>query len=89
MNASINVGKIKSKKGYRQGDKAYDVNDIGTALGNGRWELRGYDDSGVDYFDGKNGHGIWSIGLAKDGKIIASLSAEFYMHPDYECLWLR
>lgn len=45
---------------------------------------------GSDYADAKNEAWVWSIGRHKEtGQIVASTSSKFYMHPDYECLWLR
>lgn len=47
-------------------------------------------DDGLDFCDKAEERWIWSIGKRHtDGKILASLSAEFYQNPDYECIWLR
>lgn len=47
----------------------------------------------IDDMDFRNMHTtmpIWSIGRRKsDGKILASYSGDLYMHPGFDCLWLR
>jgi hypothetical protein len=90
MNINFNLHQIRSKRTFRTGEPAYDVRTIGTDIGDGKYELRGFDDSGVEYFDSLLDRGIWSIGLEHGtGKIIASHESDLYMNPDYECLWLR
>lgn len=95
----INIQRIRRKRTMRHGEPAYDMKDIGTPIippgetFNGQFQLRGFDDSGVDYFDtttdGRQ-HSIMSIGVRKsDGAIIASIFSNLYCHPDYECIWLR
>lgn len=87
---NINLHQIRGKRTSRNGEPAYDVTMIGTSLGGGKYELIGFDDSGVEYFDGLLRKSIWSIGFeTKTGRIIASLSSDLYGHPDYTCLWLR
>jgi hypothetical protein len=87
---NINLHQIRSKRTFRNSEPAYDETTIGTPLGYGKYELRGFDDSGVEYFDSKLDRGIWSIGFeTKTGRIIASLTSDLYGHPDYTCLWLR
>jgi hypothetical protein len=38
-----------------------------------------------------NGYGmwIWSIGKDAKGNVFAALDTRFYLHPEYECIWLR
>lgn len=87
---NINLHQIRSKRTFRNAEPAYNVRTIGIDIGNGYYELRGYDDSGVEYFDAELNRGIWSIGLRQsDSKIIASLNSDLYGNPNYTCLWLR
>jgi hypothetical protein len=87
---NINLHQIRGKRTFRNTEPAYDVRTIGTDIGGGHYELRGFDDSGVEYFDSLLDKGIWSIGFeTKTGRIIASLGSEMYCNPDYTCLWLR
>lgn len=87
---NIHLNKIQSQREFRDSEPAYDVRKIGTDLGGGKYELQGFDDSGVEYFDGQLDRGIWSIGVHRQtGDIIASLQADLYCHPDFECIWLR
>jgi hypothetical protein len=45
---------------------------------------------GKDYCDLARDKWVWSIGRRhSDGKILASLYADLYMNPEFECLWLR
>lgn len=45
---------------------------------------------GKDYCDAALEAWVWSIGRRiSDGVILASLSAELYENPDFDCLWLR
>ena len=88
---NINLSILQKFKTQRNDEPAYDVRKIGVDIGGGRFELIGFDDTGVDYFDGLSDHGIWSIGQENKapGRIIASLRSEFYQNPDFYCLWLR
>jgi hypothetical protein len=44
----------------------------------------------IDYCDAASESWVWSIGRRKrDGRILASLTADLYQNPDFECLWLR
>lgn len=44
----------------------------------------------VDYCDAKREAWVWSIGRRKsDGVVLASLSADLYQNPAFDCLWLR
>lgn len=70
----------------REGD-AIDISDR-TTTPNGDYILDQVED--VDYCDLRKQAWIWSIGKHKQtGQILASTSAKFYQHPEYECLWLR
>jgi hypothetical protein len=66
---------------------------VALGIGSGDYfELRGFDDSGVEYWDSqtKRKRSIWSIGKHKEtGKIIASYSSDLYGDDRYECIWLR
>ena len=45
---------------------------------------------GMDYCDAKLERWVWSIGKRyADGVFVASLTAKFYNHPEYECVWVR
>jgi hypothetical protein len=94
----VNLRSIRQKREFRHGNPGYDVRKIGTPVSNESlnlnggpyFELRGFDDNGVEYFDSESGHGVWSIGQhIKTGKIIASLGSDLYGNPDYKCIWLR
>lgn len=55
----------------------------------GHYILKEFEED-MDYCDAAAEDWIWSIGKRKnDGVILASRSAEFYQHPDFECLFLR
>jgi hypothetical protein len=44
----------------------------------------------IDYYVTAEDDWIRSIGRRKsDGVILASTSAKFYQHPDFDCIWLR
>lgn len=87
---NINLHRIRSKRTFRNNEPAYDVTAIGTSLGGGKYELEGFDDSGVEYYDALLNKSIWSIGFEhKTGRIIASLGSDMYCHPNFTCLWLR
>lgn len=46
--------------------------------------------SDLDFCDSSTESWIWSVGRRKsDGMILASLGADLYQNPDFECLWLR
>ena len=86
---NIHIQRIRNKRTTFQGDLAYDVREIGTQIGPYYFELRGFDDNGMVYFDGLTNRRIQSIGVRmEDGKIIASLMDDLYGLPDYECIWL-
>ena len=86
----INLMAIIGYREYWRGNQAYDVRKIGFSLENGQFELNGFDDSGVEYFDSGKNRGIFSIGQEEEtGKIVASFSGEFYQRPGWKCLWLR
>jgi hypothetical protein len=92
---NIHIQRIRSKRTVFQGEPAYDVREIGEPLGKYTsdvpiyFELRGFDDNGVVYFDRVSQRRIQSIGVRKsDGKIIASLMADLYGLPEYDCIWL-
>jgi hypothetical protein len=95
----INLEKILEFRKTRRGEPGYDMKDIATPIikegetFDGYYQLRGFDDSGVDYFDTTSDgrqHSIGSIGRRlSDNAIIASLWGDLYQHPDYECIWLR
>ena len=56
---------------------------------NGRYILKRFVED-MDYCDLMTGEWIWSIGKhLTTGEILASTDTEFYMHPDYVCLFLR
>ena len=66
-----------------------DVLIMGKEIQPGLYELDSFVDD-VDYCDSEKELWIWSIG--KDlttGRILASTGVEYYMNPEYECLWLR
>lgn len=43
-----------------------------------------------DYCDLRSNSWVWSIGRRlSDGVILASLSEDLYLHPEYDCVWLR
>lgn len=90
MTDNINILKIRSKREFRNGEPAYDVRKIGKPIGDRFYfELDGFDDSGVLYFDGVSDRTVQSIGQRlSDGKIIASLLPDLYGHPDFKCIWL-
>jgi hypothetical protein len=72
----------------KSGD-ALDVRKIGHAIQPGLFALDEFHE-GKDYCDAEHEVWMWSIGRDKDtGDILASTTAEFYQHPDFECLWLR
>lgn len=95
----INIDKIRAFQTLRRGEPAYDMKNIGTPIippgecFNGQYQLRGFDDSGVDYFDSTSDgrkHSIMSIGIRKsDNAIIASLYTDLYGNTNYKCIWLR
>jgi hypothetical protein len=96
LHKHISIQRIRRKRTIRRGEPAYDVDAIGTQVipegGKffGHYQLRGFDDSGVDYWDSVTERSIMSIGRRlSDNAIIASLTSDLYMHPEYECLWLR
>jgi hypothetical protein len=46
--------------------------------------------NGVDYCNKETEEWIWSIGRRiSDGVILASHDSIFYVHNEFECLWLR
>lgn len=89
---SIDLKKISRKRTTYRSEPAYDVRTIGREhpTNRGHFILDGFDDAGVEYFDGQNNRLIWSIGRhIETTEIIASLGSDLYQHPEYECLWLR
>lgn len=77
--------------------KSLDVTKIGKEIEPGLYRLAKFVDGGYDYIDPKRRVRIVSIGvrstptnlLGEKVEILASTSAEFYMHPEFECVWLR
>jgi len=66
-----------------------DVLTMGKEIKPGVYELNSFVDD-VDYCDSKKELWIWSIGKEyKTGRIVASINADLYQNPEYECLWLR
>lgn len=85
----INLDSIRTFQTMKDGEPAYDVSQIGEALGPLYYRLRGFDDSGVVYFDSVTNRRILSIGRHNEtGDIIASTRADMYQNPQFECLWL-
>jgi len=71
---------------------AIDVTKIGKEIFPGMYRLGKYLEGGYgfDYCDPNTGIWIYSIGINKrTGNIFASADTDFYMNPDYECVWLR
>jgi hypothetical protein len=77
------------KEKMERGD-AIDVGDLVTGrTPEGHYILRAFI-KGTDYCAADEEKWIWSIGKnRKTGQIVASISTNFYQHPDFECLWLR
>lgn len=68
--------------------EAIDISDR-PRNGSGDYMLDTFVD-GADYCDRKREAWIWSIGKHKvSGQILASTTSRFYLHPEYECLFLR
>jgi hypothetical protein len=89
MSNHINIEAIRQKRTRHNGEPAYDVQDIGKKLGPWTFELDGFDDSGVLYFDSDTNRVIQSIGERfEDCKIIASLLPDLYGNQEYKCIWL-
>lgn len=68
-----------------------DVNEEGVIIAGwpGHFTLRDFVD-GKDYCDAKNEAWVWSIGKHKGtGTIVASLAADLYQNPHFECVFLR
>jgi hypothetical protein len=57
--------------------------------GNGDFLLPSFDpDSDCDYRAGS--YPVWSVGKHRRcGFFVASITTRFYMHPDFQCVWLR
>lgn len=98
QNKNINIRRIRSKRTTRNDEPAYNVLQIGTPWVPGKYELKGFDDSGVDYFASDIDRSIQSIGVHKTlvssfdnskPMIVASIHSDLYMNPSYECIWLR
>lgn len=69
--------------------EALSVLEIGEALGDGHYKLNRFVEE-MDYYDPEAEAHIWSIGRNKaTGEIIASVTGEFYLNKEYDCLWLR
>jgi hypothetical protein len=95
-NKNINIRRIRHKRTTRNGEPAYNCLEIGIPWIPGKYELKGFDDSGVDYFDPS--FSITSIGVHKWLKssffpdqpmIVASIAPDLYENPKYDCIWLR
>jgi hypothetical protein len=79
-------------------EEAVDVRMIGTYIPRNEavfdsnvFELTEFDkDDKLDYCDAQTEGWIWSIGKRRsDGKVFAAFDGRYYLHPDYECVWLR
>jgi hypothetical protein len=101
---NINLRSISRLQEIYRNEPAYDVRKIGTPLSQETrsllklyhgpyFELRGFDDNGVNYFDSESDRGVWSIGRhKKTGLIVASLTSDLYQtHSDseWDSIWLR
>lgn len=76
------------EKKIREGE----CRDISGARRHGPHYILDRFEDGMDYCDAKLEQWVWSIGKRRsDGVILASTSqqCEFYMNPDFECLFLR
>ena len=83
----------KAMKRKLDAGECIDVAKVGTEVqveGRARvFQLKRFEDD-VDYCIAEVEAWIWSIGKRKsDGVFFASTDTRFYMHPDYECVWLR
>lgn len=70
-------------------NECIDVLKIGREISPGLYLLSHFVED-VDYADIQKEAWIWSIGRnVKTGEIHAATSSQFYLNPNYECLWLR
>ena len=77
--------------------RSIDVTKIGKRVGPGLYRLGKFVDDGYDYVDPKRRIRIFSIGVRKvpmdllgeKVEIYASTGSDYYMNPEFECVWLR